>query len=99
MAVLHAKQRNKLQTGTFALPSKRKYPIHDKAHAKAALSMAARSDTEGEESTVRAAVLKKYPQLRKGDSKHGPAKKAAAKKAAAKKSAGKKKSKLPPWAK
>lgn len=64
MAKLRAKKRNRLQSGTFALPSKRKYPIHDKSHARAALSMAARSDTEGSESTVRAAVLKKYPELR-----------------------------------
>lgn len=65
MAKLKAAQRNRLGKGTFALPSKRKYPIPDKSHAKAALSMAARSDTEGEESTVRAAVLKKYPGLKK----------------------------------
>ena len=66
MAVLKAKQRNKLQTGTFALPSKRKYPIPDVAHARSALSYAARSDTEGEYSTVRAAVVKKFPQLAGG---------------------------------
>jgi hypothetical protein len=94
MAVLKAAQRNKLKTGTFALPSKRKYPIHDLAHAKAALSMAARSDTEGEESTVRAAVLKKYPQLAKGTTKSAPKKKPA-KKAMAKK----KRTKLPNWKK
>ena len=64
MAKLRAKKRNRLQKGTFALPSKRKYPIHDKSHARAALSMAARGDTEGSESTIRAAVLKKYPELR-----------------------------------
>lgn len=69
MAKLNAAKRNKLQKGTFALPSKRKYPIHDKAHAKSALSYAARSDTEGEYSTVRAAVLRRYPELRQGTSK------------------------------
>ena len=63
MATLKASQRKKLQKGSFALPSKRKYPIHDIAHARSALSYAARSDTEGEYSTVRRAVLQKYPQL------------------------------------
>jgi len=65
MATLNAKKRKKLQKGSFALPGKRKYPIHDKAHARAALSYAARKDTEGSESTVRTAVLKKYPDLKK----------------------------------
>jgi hypothetical protein len=80
MAVLKAAARNKLQTGSFALPSKRKYPINDIAHARAALSYAARSDTEGEYSTVRAAVLKKYPQLASAGGKKKPAKKSAKKK-------------------
>lgn len=64
MATLKAAQRNRLQKGSFALPSKRKYPIPDLAHARSALSYAARSDTEGEYSTVRAAVLKKFPGLK-----------------------------------
>jgi hypothetical protein len=67
MAKLKAAKRNRLQKGTFALPSKRKYPIHDKSHARNALSQAAKSDTEGSYSTVRAAVLKKYPELRGAD--------------------------------
>lgn len=69
MATLNAKQRSKLQNLSFALPGKRKYPIHDKAHAKAALSYSARHDTEGSESTVRSAVLKKYPSLKKSGGK------------------------------
>jgi hypothetical protein len=82
MATLKAKKRNALSDSTFALPSKRKYPIPDLAHAKSALSYAARSDTEGEYSTVRAAVVKKFPQLAggKGASKgKKPAKKSAKK--------------------
>ena len=93
MAVLKAKERNKLGKGTFALPSKRKYPIHDLAHAKAALSYASRSDTEGEYSTVRAAVLKKYPQLASAGKKSG------AKKKAKKKPGGKGRTKLQPFQK
>jgi hypothetical protein len=69
MGTLNAKKRNALSEGTFALPSKRKYPIPDKAHARSALSYAARSDTEGDESTVRAAVLKKFPSLKKDGKK------------------------------
>jgi hypothetical protein len=62
---MDAKKRNALHKSTFALPSKRKYPIPDKAHAKSALSYAARKDTEGDEKTVRKAVLKKFPGLKK----------------------------------
>ena len=80
MATLKAAQRNKLKTGTFALPSKRKYPIPDVAHARSALSYAARSDTEGEYSTVRAAVVKKFPQLKGSGGKQKPAAKKSAKK-------------------
>jgi hypothetical protein len=65
MAKMTAAQRKRLKKKAFALKGKRKYPIHDKAHAKAALSMAARKDTEGDEKTVRAAVTKKYPSLKK----------------------------------
>jgi hypothetical protein len=65
VARLRAKKRNKLRKGSFALPSKRKYPIHDKAHAKQALRMAARKDTVGSYSTVSRAVFKKYPSLKK----------------------------------
>lgn len=63
MAELKAKKRNRLNNSTFALPSKRKYPIPDKSHARSALSYAARKDTEGSLSTVRAAVLKKFPDM------------------------------------
>lgn len=62
---MKAAKRNKLPKSAFALPSKRKYPIDTKKRAKAALSYAARKDTEGSYSTIRAKVLKKYPSLRK----------------------------------
>jgi hypothetical protein len=71
MAKLDAEHRNKLKKGSFALQGKRKYPIHDKAHAKAALSMSARKDTEGEASTVRKKVLAKYPGLKKKPGQDG----------------------------
>ena len=58
-------KRSKLPKSAFALPSKRKYPIDTKKRARAALSYAARSDTEGSYSTIRRAVLKRYPSLKK----------------------------------
>lgn len=88
MAKLHAAERNKLGKGTFALPSKRKYPIPDEAHARSALSYASRSDTEGEYATVRAAVLKKFPGLKTSGKSSSKSKK---------KSRPKKKSALQPW--
>lgn len=62
---MKASKRNKLRKSQFALPSKRKYPIDTKARAKNALARAAQKNTEGAYSTVRAAVLKKYPSLKK----------------------------------
>lgn len=65
MAKLRSTQRKRMPKSSFALPSKRMYPIHDKAHAKAALAFSARKDTRGSHATVRKAVLKRYPSLRK----------------------------------
>lgn len=69
MAKLKAKRRKKLPKSSFAIPSKRLYPIHDKAHAKAALAYSRRKNTRGSYSTVRAAVLKRYPSLKKTNTK------------------------------
>jgi len=65
VARLSAKKRRRLPRSSFALPSKRAYPIDTKARARAALSYSARRDTVGAASTVRAAVTKRYPSLRK----------------------------------
>lgn len=62
MAELSAKKRNKLPDNAFALPKERKYPIPDLSHSKNAL---ARSSGKPEEKTVRAAVVKKFPSLKK----------------------------------
>ena len=66
MAKLKAKQRKKLPASAFAYPGKRAYPIHDKAHARAALSRAASSKTSGSYATVAAAVNRRYPGMAKG---------------------------------
>jgi len=46
-AVLSTARRNKLPEKKFALPEKRKYPIHDKAHVRNALSRAAQQIRSG----------------------------------------------------
>lgn len=65
MAVLTAKTRNNLSASSFVFPATRSYPIHDLAHARNAL---ARSSGKPEAARVRAAVYRKYPQLRSGNS-------------------------------
>ena len=65
MTKLSAKRRRRLPKSAFALPGQRKYPIDTKARARAALAYSARADTAGSYKTVRAAVTKKYPSLRK----------------------------------
>jgi hypothetical protein len=65
VAKLTAKQRKKLPKKSFALPGKRAYPIHDKAHARAALSRVKQKGTKAQQKKVRAAVTKRYPSLKK----------------------------------
>lgn len=69
MAKLKGKQRRKLPSSSFAYPATRKYPIHDKAHAKAALSRSASRKTSGTYAHVAAAVNRRYPGLAKGKTK------------------------------
>jgi len=65
MARLTYKKRKGLRKSSFAIPSKRKYPIHDKTHAISALSMVAKYGTPAEKKQVRAAVHKRYPSIGK----------------------------------
>lgn len=62
MAVLTAKTRNALPSSSFALPGRR-YPIHDAAHARNALSRVAQHGTSAEKATVRAAVHRRFPGI------------------------------------
>jgi hypothetical protein len=62
MAKLSYRRRKKLSKRSFALPSRRAYPIHDLSHARNAL---ARSSGKPEAARVRAAVYRRYPSLRK----------------------------------
>jgi hypothetical protein len=63
MAKLSAKGRRRVRTSNFVYPRTRSYPIHDQAHGRAALRMAARKDTKGSYATVKKAVCRKYPSL------------------------------------
>lgn len=65
MARLKAGRRKRLSKKSFALPGKRKYPIHDKAHARNALSRVSQHGSPAEKKRVRAAVRRKYPSIGK----------------------------------
>jgi hypothetical protein len=65
MAELSGKKRKSLSKGQFAIPGERKYPIHDKAHARNALSRVSQHGTPAEKKRVRAAVRRKYPDIGK----------------------------------
>lgn len=60
MAKLTSKGRSKIKTSNFAVPGKRAYPIEDRSHAKAALSMVSRYGSSAEKKQVRSAVKRKY---------------------------------------
>jgi hypothetical protein len=59
MARLSTKERNALPDSAFAGPG-RSYPINDKNHARAALSMAGEHASPRVQSAVRAKVAKRY---------------------------------------
>lgn len=69
MAVLTSAKRKKLRSSSFVFPEDRRYPIHDKAHARAALSMVAAHGSPAEKSKVRAAVARKYPDIEQSGKK------------------------------
>jgi len=66
MARLTASQRKAMNRSSFALPSKRAYPINDKSHARMALAMVAAHGSPAEKSKVRRAVKKKFPSIKQG---------------------------------
>jgi hypothetical protein len=63
MAKLNAAKRKKLTSSQFAVPSKRKYPINDKAHARNALARVSASGSPAEKAQVRSAVKRKFPSI------------------------------------
>lgn len=79
MSRLKAAQRKKLKSSQFANKPKAKtakgkaapgsYPIPDLAHARAALRLVAQHGDAATKARVRAAVYRKFPQLRPGKKK------------------------------
>jgi hypothetical protein len=64
---LTSRARKRLSKSDFAIPESRKYPIHDKSHARNALSRVAQHGTPEQKKRVRAAVHRKYPDMGKSD--------------------------------
>lgn len=64
MTRLTARGRKKIGSGSFALPGRR-YPIHDAAHARNALSRVSQFGTAAEKAAVRRKVRRKYPGMGK----------------------------------
>ncbi len=62
--VLNARGRRRIKESNFALPGRR-YPIHDRSHARSALSRISQYGTPEEKAKVRAAVRSKYPGMSK----------------------------------
>lgn len=60
-------ERKKISDKDFVFPDERTWPIHDKEHAKIALTWASWPKHKDVASKVRSAVYKKYPELKKKD--------------------------------
>lgn len=69
MAKLKGKQRSRMKSSSFAIPSRRAYPIHDLSHARNALARVSQHGTPSEKATVRRKVYAKFPSLKKSKGK------------------------------
>jgi len=63
MAKLTSAQRNALPRSDFAQPSKRKYPINDRSHARNALARVSQHGTADEKRKIRRKIAQKYPSI------------------------------------
>ncbi len=63
MARLTYQQRKRLPTSVFAIPERRAYPIHDRAHARNALARVSQHGTPEEKRRVRMAVARRFPDV------------------------------------
>jgi hypothetical protein len=63
MAKLNANGRKKIAKKNFALPGKKAYPIHDRAHGANALARVSQHGTPAEKKAVRSKVCNKYPSM------------------------------------
>ena len=67
MAKLTYKARKRLPSTAFAVDGKkRKYPVHDKAHARNALARVGAHGTPEEKAEVRRKVKAKFPSIKIG---------------------------------
>ena len=62
-AELTAASRKALPPVDFVFPKERRYPIHDRAHARNALARVSQHGSSTEKSKVTAAVHEKYPDI------------------------------------
>jgi len=62
MATLTAAARKRLPATAFVFPKTRRYPIHDRAHARDALARAAHAGP-ATLAAVRAAVRRRFPKI------------------------------------
>lgn len=60
---LTTKAREGLSSSSFVYPGERRYPIHDKAHARNALARVSQFGSPAEKDKVRAAVHSKFPDV------------------------------------
>ena len=65
MAKLTYEQRKHLPKSVFAIPEKRAYPIQNRRHAIDALARVSQFGSPSEKKRVRAAVYRRYPDLKK----------------------------------
>lgn len=66
MGELTYRGRQQLADSEFAIPEKRAYPIHDKAHARNALARVHQYGTPSEQKEVCGAVADRYPDIHAG---------------------------------
>jgi hypothetical protein len=62
--VLTPAQRAALPPSAFALPKRRAYPVHTKAHALKSLMKVAKQGSKDDKAAVKAAVARRYPSLK-----------------------------------
>lgn len=63
---LSPKGRNRLRASQFAMPDSRRFPIHDKSHARFAIPAATRSLRAGNITPAQAAAIKAKARARLG---------------------------------
>ena len=74
MAKLKASQRNALPKQAFGLQGSRRFPLNDKNHARAALSMVGGAEKAGSVTPSEAATIKTKAKAKLGSSSYEKAK-------------------------